>query len=225
MKPDQDKKIARLTTREGKWWNIRFFDRRVHDFALIDLKTDNQDVARKLYYWWLFEELEQATISAPRPVMGMSVHRAISDFMSAPDMKTDNSDEKIAIYLKLINGFGQKSLQEIRDKDCLFYAESRISELVNDNTTEIQLREIHYQIRKELQLLRKIARYARRWQRIIENDMPDITLNVDPSHMTYRQLMRPIQTTKSRRRVGELGPWAYVQRAMTRRLILARKLG
>jgi len=216
MDPDKDKKISTLTTKDRRWWIIRFYDKRVLKFVFIDLKTRDYAVAQQLYKRWLFDKSEGATISAPRPVMGMSVHRAIFDFIFAPDITNNKNLEDVsAIHEQLVRGFGHKSIQQINEEDCRIYAERRRSELICRDIEEIALREIHRRIRRELKQLRSIARYARRWQRITANDMPDIQLNRIPTHMNYREMMGPIRTT-GRKRAGRLGAWASVQEMMFR---------
>lgn len=62
--------------------------------------------------------------------MGMSVHRAIFDFIFAPDITNNKNLEDVsAIHEQLVRGFGHKSIQQINEEDCRIYAERRRSEL------------------------------------------------------------------------------------------------
>lgn len=186
--------------------------------AKIDLKTTSQFLAEWLSEWSRQED--QVSVTAPLPVMGTSVLRVLSDYLTRPAIghgpprKTESADA-----LPLGEFFRKMAIQEIEAADCLRYSEWRKAALIHGKENDLfALRTAHLLIRREVLLFRAAARHARRWRRIPQWEMPEILPPVWAAKLSIEQLLGPIQLDRRGAPV-KLTNLAFIQRGVARRLL------
>ncbi|MCV9937685.1 hypothetical protein OIU35_15125 [Boseaceae bacterium BT-24-1] len=200
----------------GKSWVIIFHDKRVKKELSIELKAKNHEEAIYLFEWWSGDDIQKYTIPFPWPFSAISVRVAMNEYLSSPEFRRVSKSRDLEDIRKRIDKyFGGSCFQEINARQCREYAEFRRQELVSDMISEQSLQWAYRQIRKELNFLLNVASYARRWQRVLESELPDISLDVIFGGLTYRNML----TTIPLERTPKFGPWAKVQDMMVRRMI------
>lgn len=207
----------------GSQWSISFSDRMPPHDVYIRLGTNRRKEAEQLYEWWLSELGEGVTLSAPCPVMGISVARVIGDFVLAPlTPKGHFQKHELEITKRLGQYFGQMALQEIEPRHCVAYAERRRADLVGRDPPDEWLVGAHLMIRRELNYLLAAALHARKWRRIRWSEFPDVQTCVSPSKLKREELLGPIRLDR-RRRLPEQSPVAFVRAQLARRRLLTVK--
>ncbi|MGO4673823.1 hypothetical protein AB4Z40_13085 [Bosea sp. 2YAB26] len=207
----------------GYQWSISFSDPMPPYDVYIRLGTNRRKEAEQLYGWWLSELGEGVTLSAPCPVMGISVARVIADFVLAPlTPKGHFQKHELEIAKRIGQYFGQMALQEIEPRHCIAYAERRRADLVGGDPPDEWLVGAHLTIRREINYLLAAALHARKWRRIRWIEFPDIQTCISPSKLTREELLGPIRLDR-RRRLPEQSPMAFVRAQLARRRLLQVK--
>lgn len=211
--------VSGRLARGSKGWSIVFYDIRINEPVVISLDIFDKPKAVEIFVWWATDQNQRICMSAPRPVMGMSVARAISDYLMGPDIIRHPGQIKwFGLSRAIAAFFGQMAVQEITADYCRSYAELRRKILTENDKSEVEMRSALRQIRKELIFLRNIVDYAKRWQRIIDREKPTIYLNVIPNRLTHEELLGPIQLEQVEK-VTKIGGYASVSDVMNRRWI------